>query len=290
MLIRRMRHTGRERGVTLIEMMVGIVVGLIVVWGMSSVYVNTARGSRTTTAANALNQDMRAVMDIMVNDIRRAGFRNSITGAGENPFTAATTNLAVAAAANCVLYSYAAIDNPLRPPLPAPPAPEPTNAGFDFFGFRLNGNVIQTLDPAAAVASTAGGCATDAQWQNLTDERSISVRTLTFDTIGSQCLSYVRATYNPTIVPLPGGPGPQTWWQTTAAGNNLACAVGASNVPGNYAALATTDTRVEVRRVRITLTAQSLTPQGVVDASLPERTLTETVVLRNNRVVVPPNL
>ena len=288
MLTRNPSHSGRQRGVTMIEMMVGIVVGLIVLWGMSTVYVNSARGSRTTTSANALNQDMRAVMDIMVNDIRRAGFRNSTTGAGDNPFTAATTNLVVAP--NCVLYSYAAIDNPLRPPLPAPPAPEPTNAGFDFFGFRLNGNVIQTLDPAAIVGSTAGGCATDAQWQNLTDERSISVTALTFDTVGSQCLAYVRATYNPTIVPLPGGPGPQTWWQTTAAGNGLACAVGASNVPGNYAALATTDTRVETRRVRITLTARSRTPQGAVDQSLPERTLTETVVVRNNRVVVPPNL
>ena len=268
MLIQRI---SRQRGVTLIEMMVGIVVGLIVVWGMSTVYVNSARGSRTTTSANALNQDMRAVMDIMVGDIRRAGFRNSITGVGNNPFTAATTNIIVAA--NCVLYSY-----------DAGGAADVANAGVDYFGFRLTGNVVQTLDPTAAVASTAGGCATDAQWQNLTDERAISVTALTFDTVGTQCLAYVRATYNPTIAPLPGGPGPQTWWQT-AAGTGLACAVGASNAPGNYAALATTDTRIEIRRVRITLTAQSLT-----DPTLSPRTLTETVVVRNNRVIVPPNL
>ena len=269
MLIHR---TSRQRGVTLIEMMVGIVVGLIVVWGMSTVYVNSARGSRTTTSANALNQDMRAVMDIMVGDIRRAGFRNSITGVGNNPFTAATTNIIVAA--NCVLYSY-----------DAGGAADVANAGVDYFGFRLNGgNVVQTLDPTAAVASTAGGCATDAQWQNLTDERAISVTALTFDTVGSQCLAYVKATYNPTIVPLPGGPGPQTWWQT-AAGTGLACSV--AGAPGgiNYATLATTDTRIEVRRVRIILTAQSLT-----DPTLSPRTLTETVVVRNNRVIVPPNL
>ena len=161
MLIRR--HSRRQRGVTLIEMMVGIVVGLIVLWGMSTVYVNSARGSRTTSGANALNQDMRAVMDIMVGDIRRAGFRNSITGAGDNPFTVvATTNLVVGA--NCVLYSY-----------DAGGAADVANAGADFFGFRLNGNIIQTLDPAAAVGATNGGCATDAQWQNLTDERAINV-------------------------------------------------------------------------------------------------------------------
>ena len=275
MLIHR---SSRQRGVTMIEMMVGIVVGLIVLWGMSTVYVNSARGSRTTSGANALNQDMRAVMDIMVGDIRRAGFRSSITGAGDNPFTVLpTTNLVVGSVGGvggtCVLYSY-----------DAGGAADVANAGADFFGFRLNGNVIQTLDPAAAIGATNGGCDTNAQWQNLTDERAINVTALTFDTVGSQCLAYIRTTYNPTIVPLPGGPGPQTWWQT-AAGTGLACAVGASNVPGNYAALANTDTRVEIRRVRITLTAQSLT-----DATMPARTLTETVVVRNNRVIVPPNL
>lgn len=269
MLIQRI---SRQRGVTLIEMMVGIVVGLIVVWGMSTVYVNSARGSRTTTSANALNQDMRAVMDIMVGDIRRAGYWNTTVG-GDNPFTAvvafpastapnAVRNLVVAA--NCVLYSYDASH--------AGGTAGTVDAGIDFFGFRLNGTVVQTLDPNAAVAVTSGGCATNAQWQNLTDDRAITVTALTFDTIGSQCLAYTKTSYNPNDATT------FTTWQTTA-GSGVACAAGASGAPGAYPAL--TNTFVETRQVNITLSAAS-----IADPTL-TRTLTETVTVRNNRIIAP---
>ena len=263
-----------QSGVTMVEMMIGIVVGLIVLWGLSTVYVNTARGSRTNATANALNQDLRAVMDIMVGDIRRAGYWNTTVG-GDNPFTAvvafpastapnAVRNLVVAA--NCVLYSYDASH--------AGGTAGTVDAGIDFFGFRLNGTVVQTLDPNAAVAVTSGGCATDAQWQNLTDDRAINVTALTFDTIGSQCLAYTKTTYNPNDATT------FTAWQTTA-GTGAACAVGASGAPGNYVALAAANTLVETRQVNITLSAAS-----IADPTL-TRTLTETVTVRNNRIIAP---
>ena len=261
-----------QSGVTMIEMMIGIVVGLIVLWGLSTVYVNTARGSRTNATANALNQDLRAVMDIMVGDIRRAGYWNTTVG-GDNPFTAvvafpagtapnAVRNLVVAA--NCVLYSYDASH--------AGGTAGTADAGIDFFGFRLNGTVVQTLDPNAAVAVTSGGCATNAQWQNLTDDRAITVTALTFDTIGSQCLAYTKTTYNPNDTTT------FTTWPTTA-GTGVACAAGASGAPVTYPAL--TNTFVETRQVNITLSATS-----IVDPTL-TRTLTETVTVRNNRIIAP---
>ena len=262
MLIMKSKH---QSGVTMIELMIGIVVGLIVLWGLSTVYVNTARGTRTNSAVNALNQDLRAVMDIMVGDIRRAGYWNTVVE-GTNPFTtvaAPIRNLSVAA--NCVLYSYDATH--------AGGVAGTAEAGIDFFGFRLNGAVVQTLDPTVNLAATSGGCATDAQWQNLTDDRAITVTALTFDTIGSQCLAYTKTSYNPNDAAT------FTTWKTTA-GLGVACAPGASNAPGTYPAL--TNTFVETRIVNITLSASS-----IVDPTL-TRTLTESVTVRNNRLITPP--
>ena len=255
-----------QSGVTLIEMMVGIVVGLIVLWGLSSVYVNAARGSRTNSAANALNQDLRAVMDIMVGDIRRAGYW-STTVEGVNPFTttaAPIRNLNVAA--DCIIYSYDATH------VVGSVAGVP-DTGVDFFGFRRNGAVVQTLDPTG-LSVTSGGCANNAQWQNLTDERAITVTTLTFDTIGSQCMAYQKSTYDPSNTATFAS------WRTTA-GTGVACAPGASGAPGTYPVAA--NTFVETRQINIRLSATS-----IADPTLSARTLIETVYVRNNRVILPP--
>ena len=271
MLIRNAASTQPQRGFTLIEMMVGITVGLIVLWGMSSVYLNTARGSRTTTTANQLNQDLRAVMDIMVNDIRRAGYWDG-AGAGANPFTTATTDLQIGAGGNCVLYSYDARY--------AGGAAGIVNGGVDVFGFRLSGGVVQTLDPATnstlittTPATLCAAATAAAAWQNLTDDRAITVTTLAFNTVGSKCISFAPATYdaldNTTYT---------TW--TTTGGTASACNASVAN-GALVTAPPATNSAVETRLVNITLTAQS-----VIDATLTS-TLTEAVLVRNNRVVNP---
>jgi len=67
----------KNRGVTLIEMLVGLLVGLVVVAAAGSIYISTFRGQTNNTKLVRLNQDLRAMMDIMARDIRRAGFVTS---------------------------------------------------------------------------------------------------------------------------------------------------------------------------------------------------------------------
>lgn len=264
-----------QAGVTMVEMMVGILVGLIVLWGLSTVYVNSARGSRTTNAANALNQDLRAVMDIMVGDIRRAGYWQT-TVVGVNPFTVVgTTNLAINGGADCVLYSYDATHRPLVGGF-TNVAGVP-DAGTDFFGFRrvVVGGVgsIQTLAPDSVLASTAlgtcGNAAAGAGWEDLSDGRTIDVTGLTLTTTptnpgmpGTQCMAYVRTSYNPLVA--------GSFWP-----NNGPCDPATTLAPPGPLTLF-----VETRQINITLTAASRT-----DTTLPARTLTETVLVRNNRTI-----
>ena len=63
----------RQRGETLIGLLVGLVVGLIVLGGASLVYLGAARANSTTLQLSRTNQELKAIMDVMVRDIRRAG-------------------------------------------------------------------------------------------------------------------------------------------------------------------------------------------------------------------------
>lgn len=65
-----------QRGMSIIELLIGMTVGLIVVGMVLSVYLTTLDTSGDTLKAARLNQEMSAIMNIMVNDIRRAGYAN----------------------------------------------------------------------------------------------------------------------------------------------------------------------------------------------------------------------
>lgn len=263
----------RHRGVTLVEMMVGMVVSIIVLWGISAVYVNTSSTSRVTSAANQLNQDMRTVMDIMVNDIRRSGYWGA-SSSGANPFTEPARIPQISTSTSCILYSYDAIFAGGTSGVVDPAIPTST-AFMDFFGFRLSGGALQTLLPTGTLVSTdpATTCATDALWENLTDPRSITVSALTFDTVGSKCIAYIGSTYNPLVV------NTYIFWETTTAGSiGNACD---ATPPVGSSVSKLTHTYVETRRININLKARSN-----VDTTL-TKTLIGTVLVRNNRVQAP---
>lgn len=76
-----------HRGVTLIELMIGLVVGSLVTLAITTVFIMTVGASNATLASVRLNQDLRSAMLIISSDIRRAGYWNqnlSLT----NPFEA----------------------------------------------------------------------------------------------------------------------------------------------------------------------------------------------------------
>lgn len=64
----------KEKGFTIIELMVGMAVGLLVLLAVTSVYISTLKTSATTLNASRLNLEMSAMMNIMANDVRRAGY------------------------------------------------------------------------------------------------------------------------------------------------------------------------------------------------------------------------
>jgi prepilin-type N-terminal cleavage/methylation domain-containing protein len=71
-----MRMTSfRQRGLGLVELMVGITVGLIVAAAASTVAVSQINEHRRLMLETQIQQDLRTAADLLQQDLRRAGFR-----------------------------------------------------------------------------------------------------------------------------------------------------------------------------------------------------------------------
>ncbi|SDK29251.1 PilW family protein [Microbulbifer yueqingensis] len=171
----------QQRGITLIELMISLTIGLVVLGAASSVYLTTVINSGSSIAASRLNQDLMTLMSVMVQDIRRAGYwRDAATDPLKNPFnTVDVTALAVrtsistpagdADSGECILYAYDSSDSGVLD-------------GEDIHGFRLNNGVVQmrlsgdTSNTRHDECDDAGG-----QWEDITDRNLIEITQLTFD-------------------------------------------------------------------------------------------------------------
>jgi type IV pilus assembly protein PilW len=66
-----------EAGLTLIEMMVAIAIGLLLMVGIAQVYLSSMSTQRTQNDATLLNESARFTFDLLSRELRKAGFRNS---------------------------------------------------------------------------------------------------------------------------------------------------------------------------------------------------------------------
>ncbi|WP_341328295.1 prepilin-type N-terminal cleavage/methylation domain-containing protein [Methylotuvimicrobium sp. KM2] len=183
----------KQNGLSLIELLIGLLVGAIVVAGAVNIFTGSIQSSADNIKLTRLNQDLRAVMDIMVRDIRRAGFvTNNPAQFGQslrnNPFFSIDddTDISVldydSGSDNCILYSYNRdptlhYDYDEAPPAPLDPIVPQTN---DLLGFRLrltgiNAGVLQMRRSGLTTTDCSDG-----SWEGLTDRRDIEITNLTF--------------------------------------------------------------------------------------------------------------
>lgn len=190
----------RQRGLTFIEVLVGMAIGIIVIGGGITIYTSSVRSGNEALLASKLNQEVGALMHVIANDIRRAGYWGTALAGppNENPFSQpGATALAVrddmtnnvlqpvTGQGSCLTYAYDATYLPGN------------TAGVveitDLFGFRLNGTTVQmrqsgTVDGADCVGGTCNSC-TNGVWQDVTDPNVVEITQLNFDLSNSQCLN-----------------------------------------------------------------------------------------------------
>jgi type IV pilus assembly protein PilW len=211
-------HSSRQQtGFSLVELMIGMAIGLIIVAAAATVYVTTVRGGADTLRSAKLNIELRGAMDIMVAEIRRAGYLwfDADTDLSTNPFMQANTNLTLVGS-DCLLFAYDANGNNVADT-------------SDQFGFKKNGSKVSMRLGGTAPSTSAGCSATGDSWESITDDNSIIVDTLTF-AVTYQCLNS----------------------KTGAGSANQACATGNAIYNAASAAAVKSDL-VEIRNVAITI-------------------------------------
>jgi prepilin peptidase dependent protein B len=148
----------RGRGLSMVELMVGIAVGLFVVAGGIALFVSHLGGSRNMLLEARLNQDLRAAADLVARDIRRAGYwgdalsgtfaSGSLSTTPVNPYR----QVAASQATSTIEYQYS-----------RDTTENGTVDNNEQFGFKLNGATLQFKTNGAPT------------WQSVTDPNIVVV-------------------------------------------------------------------------------------------------------------------
>jgi prepilin peptidase dependent protein B len=159
------RRASAQRGMSLIEMMVGITLGLFLIGGAVTMFVTNLASSRVLLLEARINQDLRAAADLITRDLRRSGYwGNAISGtivgstataATSNPYTSIACTNCSGTNTGQITYNYtkdATEDNSL--------------GGNEQFGFRLDSGALQM--------QTSSGT-----WQTMTDSNIVTITALT---------------------------------------------------------------------------------------------------------------
>ena len=170
-----------ERGVTLIELMIGMLIGLLVVGIAVQMYVSTLGITRQTTQTVRLNQELRAISDLIVTDLRRAGYWSGATSGVANPYSELVSdgsgggthvnvfNAPSGAANGCVVMAY---EN-------ATPS-----TSEHFYGYRIAaGGLVEMLTATSYASGSFVDCTTSsatASWDALSDFRTTNIESLVF--------------------------------------------------------------------------------------------------------------
>lgn len=150
----------RQRGLSLVEMMVGIAIGLIVVAAAAMLVATQLSENRRLLLETQIQQDLRASADIMTRELRRSGYwgtaRQGVWYAGTpgtvvNPYRVVTS-----ASASEVTMGYSSAISEA--------AENNILDGAENFGFRLN----STTFAIESLLGTGG-------WQALTDATTLRV-------------------------------------------------------------------------------------------------------------------
>ncbi|WP_373973906.1 prepilin-type N-terminal cleavage/methylation domain-containing protein [Chitinibacter sp. SCUT-21] len=162
----------KQSGFSLIELMIAMAIGIFALLAISTVMTNNIQFGKNTIDLLKLNQTMRSTMNIISDDIRRAGYWNNASklldgSATQNPH--AYPNSPVTIGTNCIIFSY-----------------DRDNVGdtvndSEKFGYALINNTIYMRTPGSYY-----GCdpslisSSNPAWQAITDPAKIKVTTFTF--------------------------------------------------------------------------------------------------------------
>lgn len=179
-----------QRGVTLIEVLVGVTVGLIILAGAVTVITNLSFSGLENTRAIRLNHQLRSTLDLIHRDLQRAGYvyiwdETVLTSWDDADTDVIERSLGVAGVINfggtatdvdgdgyqefsCITFTYDANDDGV--------VDADEDGVYDqtdeIFGYRFNGGAVEV--------GTNVTCANNTNWNDITDA-GITITALSFE-------------------------------------------------------------------------------------------------------------
>lgn len=230
MLNERSQCCGRslQCGLSIVEFMVGIAIGLFIVGGAVKLFVDYLSDSRRLLLETRVNQDLRAAADLVLRDLRRAGHWRNATSSMSGAAPVINAYRSTDWTAGVLSYTY---------------AKDTTNSveGNERFGYRLAGTAPNVLQYRAG--TNVGGAP---NWQAITDPATVDI--LAFDVV-------------PTTTELPLFSYCICMTQLTCNGGQFANPDPATGATGIYFA---TRPNLGIREYAVTILGRSVTAPAVV--------------------------
>lgn len=279
----------KQQGLTLIEILIALALGLFIIAATLTLFINTVKSSSDTIKSVRLNHDLEMALNLIGNDIKRAGYwGNAKINANSriNPFTddalstpatTARTNIQILTAnsttvadpGTCILYTYDFDDDGRVDAETAATGDTDADGKIDneYYGFRLINNTLQMR----VSGTKTDDCTTSGNsnsWQEFIDGNMINITGLQFSfTALNNAVANLTATS-------------RCWNLTTTAtpstNNTINCA---GITPTPNPATTAAPNNIAVRRVvNITLTGQLKDDPDVT------KSVSSTVEIRNNRL------
>jgi prepilin peptidase dependent protein B len=161
----------KQKGVSLIELMIGLAIGMIAVSGLVS-FVGFGIGVNSKAINKSqLSEETETLVDFMASEITRAGYSGSTVAMLQDPNanpSVFANSIAVSRHPNedpdtCITYSYDFNGNGVVDTLDV----------NENFGFRLRGGAIQIRQQGA-------DCNADINWSTISDTNVIEIDRLVF--------------------------------------------------------------------------------------------------------------
>lgn len=158
-----------QRGATLVSLMIGVLVGLIVVFGGLNFYLIVIRAHTGMLNDARLTRELSDTMTVIADELRRAGYNATITAL--NPFTTTMTDLTILENGSCILYTYDRNENG-------------SVGQNEFYGFRMRDQRIETRTSG----SSSQNC-NEGDWLAITDSRVTRMTELYFHESAYTCVN-----------------------------------------------------------------------------------------------------
>jgi prepilin peptidase dependent protein B len=164
----------KQQGFTLTELLVTLVINAVLFAALMSIFLANLTHYRKAINQDRLYQQLQSAMNLMANDIRRAGYwSNAQNDIGlhqnNNPFMSASTDLSINGSGDCILFTYDRNGTGTLPSISS-------TIDDDRYGYRVTNQILQVRPPGAQFACSASS----SNWDNLTDSNVLRITNLNF--------------------------------------------------------------------------------------------------------------